>query len=67
MEIDVKKIKIIMARRKMSNKALAERMGISQQNIGVWFRKKTVLPETAGKIAAALEVDVTEILADSNF
>lgn len=29
MEIDVRKIKIIMARRKMSNKALAERMGIS--------------------------------------
>ena len=67
MEIDVRKIKIIMARRKMSNKALAERMGISQQNIGVWFRKKTGLPETAGKIAEALEVDVTEILADSNF
>lgn len=67
MEIDVRKIKIIMARRKMSNKALAERMGISQQNIGDWFRKKTVLPETAGKIAEALEVDVTEILADSNF
>ena len=67
MEIDVRKIKIIMARRKMSNKALAERMGISQQNIGVWFRKKTVLPETAGKIVEALEVDVTEILADSNF
>lgn len=62
MKIDRDKYMLARARACMGQKDL-EAAGIPK---GTLCRalKSEVLPETAGKIAAALGVDVTEILAD---
>lgn len=41
---------------------LAERCGISRNRVNVILNSRTVSPMTAGKLAKALEVDVTEII-----
>ncbi len=63
MKLDRKKLEIAKARACMSTNDLYK-AGIKQ---GTWCRAIGTLsckPETAGKIAKALGVDVTEILAE---
>lgn len=65
MNLNVQHIESIMAVRGMTQKALAENCGISAQNVSTVIRRGTCEPRTAGKLAAGLGVDVTEILKEA--
>ena len=56
MTINAIRIESILAERDMTKAALAERCGVSRQNIS------TCEPRTAGKLAAGLGVSVAEII-----
>lgn len=57
-----KKILILLARFKMSKVDLAKKAGISRQTLSTILSGNRCKPETIGKIAEALKVDVTEII-----
>lgn len=65
MKINKQKLLIAMARKKMTNASLARATGITPQTVGNMLRGccDTSLP-TVGKVAEALGVDVTDIIAD---
>ena len=60
--LDPWKVKVCLARKKMTRTELCKRTGISQANFSSMLKKGTVAPVTAGNIADALGVDVLEIL-----
>lgn len=62
MKISREKINIEMARKKMSVKALADAYGVSQARINVVLNQREVSVVSAGRLADALGVDVTEII-----
>lgn len=64
MHLDKEKIKVIMARQELTTTELAERCGKTKQRISTIFNSVNVSPRTAGMIANALNVDVTEIISD---
>jgi len=64
MKISREKINIEMARKKMCVKALADAYGVSRARINVILNQKEVSVVSAGRLAEALGVDVTEIIED---
>lgn len=64
MEISKLKIKILMARRGMTIKVLAEQMNAQANNLSTVLMRGTCRPDTARRIAEALGVDVTEIIKE---
>lgn len=64
MKISKRKIETIMARNGFTKSVLSDQSGISRQNISTITLRGTCEPKTAGKIAQALGVDVTEIMED---
>ena len=62
MKISATRIDTILADRGMTKAALADRAGISRQNISTIIRRGTCEPKTAGKLAAGLGVAVSDIL-----
>ncbi len=64
MKIDREKINICMARKKMSVQALADAYGVSRTRINVVLNQREVSVVSAGRLAEALGVDVTEIIED---
>lgn len=62
MKISRDKINICMARKKMNVKELAEVYGVSRARINVILNQREVSIVSAGRLADALGVDVTEIL-----
>ena len=62
MKIDRGKINICMARKKMSVQALADAYGVSRARINVVLNQREVSTVSAGRLADALGVDVTEII-----
>ncbi len=62
MKVHVQKILVLLARSGKSKKDLADSAGLSRQTITTVFRYGKCKPETAGKLATALKVDVTEII-----
>ena len=62
MKISANRIEIIMAKRGMTKAALANGCGVSRQNISTIIRRGTCEPKTAGKLAAGLGVEVSEIV-----
>ncbi len=64
MKISREKIDIEMARKKMNVKALAESYGVSRARINVIINQREVSVISAGRLADALGVDVTEIIED---
>ena len=62
MKISATRIDTILAERGMTKAALADRCGVSRQNISTIIRRGTCEPRTAGKLAAGLGVDVADIL-----
>lgn len=64
MNINAIKIKCLIAAQGITQAQLAGKSKISRQNISNILRRGTCQPKTAGKIAAALSVDVAEILAE---
>lgn len=62
MTINAIRIESILAERDMTKASLAERCGVSRQNISTIIRRGTCEPRTAGKLAAGLGVSVAEII-----
>ncbi len=62
MRLDKTKITILMAVKELSVTEIARRCGKTKQRISCIFNSINVAPKTAGMIAKALEVDVTEII-----
>lgn len=62
MEIDKGKMLILMARMKINPNQVAEKAGISISTVSSVMQRGVCKPATAGRIAEALGVDVTEIL-----
>lgn len=56
------KVSAAMARKGYTQKGLAEAIGVTPQRLGAILRKQSVLASSAGRIAKALDVDVTEII-----
>lgn len=66
MKIDKSKIRLEMARKCVSIAELKEAAGMPRPTICKALSGASVRPETIGKIAKALGVDVTEILETEN-
>ncbi len=64
MKINAHKIKLILAEREMTRSALAEKCGISRQNISTILTRGTCELKTAGKLAKSLGIDVREIIKE---
>ena len=61
-ELDRKKIDICRARKTMTVADLAEAYGVSRARMSVILNQREVTPVSAGRLADALGVDVTEII-----
>ena len=57
-------VQVKLAEQRLTKKALAEKCGISPQNISTIIRRGTCEPKTAGKLAAGLGVPVAEIIKE---
>lgn len=64
MKISKTKIFILMAKKNMNQKNLAETAGMSRGNLSTIINGKNCQPTTAFRIAKALHVEVTDILDD---
>lgn len=62
LNLNVPYIEKSLAVRGLTQKKLAEMSGLYRQNISTILKKGSCTPITAGKIAAALGVDVSEII-----
>ena len=62
MKINREKINVAMARKQMTVKDLADAYGVSRNRINVLLNQQEVSVVSAGKLAVALGVDVTEVL-----
>lgn len=62
MKINRNKIDICRARKKMSVVDLAEAYGVSRTRMNVILNQREVSVVSAGRLADALECDVTEII-----
>ena len=62
MNINATKIETRLAELGITKAALAERCGMSRQNISTIIRRGTCEPKTAGKLAKGLGVDVMDII-----
>ena len=62
MNISREKIEIQLARLQLSQKECAERMGISASGLRVAIHRGRTTPRSAGRLAAALGVQVEYIL-----
>ena len=62
MNISATKIETMLAERGMTKTDLAKLCGISRQNISTIIRRGTAEPKTIGKLAAGLNVNVTELI-----
>lgn len=64
MNLMVQSIETKLAEQGMTKKALAEKCGISPQNISTIIRRGTCEPKTAGKLAVGLGVPVADIIKE---
>lgn len=62
MTINAQRIDLLLAEKGWTRAALAEKCGISRQNVSTIIRRGTCEPRTAGKLAAGLGVPVTDII-----
>lgn len=62
MKINTMRISVAMAEQGLTKKDFSAKCGVSAQNISTIIRRGTCEPKTAGKLAAVLGVDVSEIL-----
>lgn len=66
MKISKSKLNIALARKQWNQRDLRDNAIVSAQTILNLNKGKSVLPATVGKIAAALGVDVTEIIEEED-
>lgn len=64
MKISKARLNVALARKQWNQRDLRDNAVVSAQTILNLNKGKTVMPATVGKIAAALGVDVTEIIED---
>lgn len=64
MKVDKRKLEIAMARAKLNRDMLAEKAGMPIPTVCNVYSRGSCKPATVGRLAEALGVDVTEILAD---
>lgn len=64
MKLSRDKIDLQLARKKMNITKLAEVYGVSRNRINVLLNQREVSTVSAGRLAAALECDVTDIIED---
>lgn len=64
MKIDRKKVEIAMARACMSVNDIADTSGVNKRSVSKFLNGCEARPVSVGKIAKALGVDVTEIIAE---
>lgn len=64
MTIDNKKFEIALANSGLTVEQAAKRAGISRQRYCMILNQKKCTPQSVGKIARGIGVDVTEILED---
>lgn len=64
MKLNTTKIALILADRELTRAALAEKCGISRQNISTILTRGTCEPKTAGKLAKGLGIDPAEIIKE---
>lgn len=62
MKINVRKIELLLVERNMTKTALAEKSGISRQNISTILGRGTCEPRTAAKLANGLGVEICKII-----
>lgn len=63
MKISVQKLELLQAQHNLTAKVLAERSGISRQNISTVKGRGTCNPLTLAKLAAGLGIDPSELIA----
>lgn len=63
MQIQSKKIRVLMARSGLTQSKLSDMSGISRQSISTILNRGSCSPKNAGKLAEALGVDVLTIVA----
>ena len=64
MRLSREKINLQLARNQWTVKNLAEAYGVTRNRINILLNQREVSTVSAGKLASALGVDVTEILED---
>lgn len=64
MKLSRDKIDLQLARNQWTVKNLAEAYGVTRNRINILLNQREVSTVSAGKLASALGVDVTEILED---
>ena len=62
MRMSRRKVNIALARKQMTVTELAGAYGVSRARMNVILNSKVVTPVCAGRVAKALDVDVTEII-----
>ena len=62
MRMSRKKVNIALARKQMTVTELAKVYGVSRARMNVILNSQVVTPVCAGRVAKALNVDVTEII-----
>lgn len=62
MKISREKVNIFMARKQMTVKQLADLYGVSRSRINVILNQREVSVVSAGRMAAALGVDIMDII-----
>lgn len=65
MKLNVPAIKMLMANKQLTNTELSKLSGISRQSIATILGRGTCSVINAGRIAQALEVDITQIWAET--
>lgn len=62
MTVSKEKVNIILARKQLTASAVCIAAGFSRNRLYAILNSKSVSPKSAGRVAAALGVDVTEII-----
>ena len=66
MILNQNKVAVAMARKGVDKTQLARAAGVSRNRMYVILNSRTITPMVAGKLATALDVDVTELLETEN-
>lgn len=64
MQLSKNKILVAMAQNNYTTKDLAKAYGVSRSRMNLILNSREVTPVCAGRLAKALNVDVTELLED---
>ncbi len=64
MQLSKNKINVAIAKEQITITKLAKRYGVSRSRMNLILNSREVTPVCAGRLAKALNVDVTELLED---